>query len=37
MEAHQDFKNIVVFINRLSDFLFTLARLLGPEEKIWHG
>lgn len=37
MEAHQNFKNIVIFINRLSDFLFTLARLLGPEEKIWHG
>jgi cob(I)alamin adenosyltransferase len=37
MEVHQDFKNIVIYINRLSDFLFTLARLLGPEEKIWHG
>ena len=37
MEVHQDLKNIVIYINRLSDFLFTLARLLGPEEKIWHG
>lgn len=37
MEVHQYLKNIVVYINRLSDFLFTLARLLGPEEKIWHG
>jgi len=37
MEVHQNLKKIVVYINRLSDFLFTLARLLGPEEKIWHG
>jgi len=37
MEVHQYLKNIVIYINRLSDFLFTLARLLGPEEKIWSG
>lgn len=37
MEIDQYLKNIVIFVNRLSDFLFTLARLLGPEEKIWHG